>query len=213
MALVNHKQQLADDNWTVVDTTNQPFAELIPAVTLSQLLDANASIEKVLLPLDAVLSPISLMDETLKLIQQNCKTVGIWFHAGHEVAVTTKDIDALLKLVKQDNTLVANLPLVVIHISAFADGRGFSLAEHLRLEGYTGEIRLSGEFGVDQFAYYQRSGVDSYLIADDKASDNMFATFNHLASAPAGKSVSSLPMFITQDVLTDTDDKATDTLA
>ncbi|WP_227429506.1 DUF934 domain-containing protein [Psychrobacter sp. I-STPA6b] len=87
------------------------------------------------------------------------------------------------------------IELVVIYVPAFADGRGFSLAKHLRQIGYQGEIRMAGAFGRDQIAYLRRSGVDSFVIAEQDMSDDIAQSFNDLASAYAGTQVSKLPMF------------------
>lgn len=49
------------------------------------------------------------------------------------------------------------------------DGRGFSIARHLRLIGYTGRIRAHGHVLADQYAMARRCGFDEVEISDTLA--------------------------------------------
>jgi uncharacterized protein (DUF934 family) len=49
------------------------------------------------------------------------------------------------------------------------DGRGFSIARHLRLLGYSGRIRAHGRVLADQYAMARRCGFDEVEISDDLA--------------------------------------------
>lgn len=44
----------------------------------------------------------------------------------------------------------------------FRDGRGFSTARMLREEGYTGEIKATGDVLVDLVLFMRRCGFDSF---------------------------------------------------
>ena len=58
------------------------------------------------------------------------------------------------------------LPLVVLHVAHFKDGRAFSAARLLRTRlAYKGEIRLTGHFLIDQIAFFTRVGVDAFEFA------------------------------------------------
>jgi uncharacterized protein (DUF934 family) len=70
---------------------------------------------------------------------------------------------------------LSDIKLVVINFTSFMDGRGFSYARELRDQGYTGELRASGNFMVDQLHYLQRCGFDSFEVADDVNMDNALA--------------------------------------
>jgi uncharacterized protein (DUF934 family) len=60
------------------------------------------------------------------------------------------------------------LALVVLHVPYFKDGRGFSWARLLRTRlAYSGEIRVTGHFLLDQIAFYARVGVDAFDIAQN----------------------------------------------
>ncbi len=50
--------------------------------------------------------------------------------------------------------------LIAIRFPAFADGRGFTLARHLRRLGFTGTLRAAGPLIPDQFAYALACGFD-----------------------------------------------------
>ncbi|MQQ07451.1 DUF934 domain-containing protein [Epibacterium sp. SM1979] len=59
--------------------------------------------------------------------------------------------------------------LVVVEFPSFADGRGFTLARQLRLQGFTGRLRAKGHVLADQYAMARRSGFDEVEISDDLA--------------------------------------------
>jgi uncharacterized protein (DUF934 family) len=53
------------------------------------------------------------------------------------------------------------LSLVEVTFPAFTDGRGFSSARVLREAGYQGELRASGDIGVDMLSHLHRCGFDA----------------------------------------------------
>ncbi len=61
------------------------------------------------------------------------------------------------------------LALIEIDFPVFGDGRGYSAAQILREEGYTGELRASGDVLVDQVRHMTRTGFDAF--APDKPMD------------------------------------------
>ena len=56
--------------------------------------------------------------------------------------------------------------MIVIDFPSFADGRGFTLAKRLRLNGYSGRLRAQGHVLADQYAMARRSGFDEVAIDD-----------------------------------------------
>lgn len=54
------------------------------------------------------------------------------------------------------------LQLIEIAFPKFRDGRGYSSARILREAGYAGELRAQGDVLVDQIAFMQRCGFDSF---------------------------------------------------
>lgn len=59
--------------------------------------------------------------------------------------------------------------MIRIGFPSFADGRGFTLARHLRARGYAGRLRASGHVIADQYAMARRCGFDEVEISDDLA--------------------------------------------
>lgn len=62
--------------------------------------------------------------------------------------------------------VLRQLSLIAIGFPAFSDGRGFSLARHLRKEGFTATLRASGTLIADQFAYALACGFDEVELSD-----------------------------------------------
>lgn len=206
MALVNNKQVLEGDSWYIVRTDNLSENTLTPTISLSELLSGREK-RDIILPISSVLNTESLAKEMLQLIKKNSGKIAVWVGVEHDhlqsYQSSPQQLDDLLKANSKKGQktnpllaeIVSELELIVLDVPAFAYGRAFSLAEHLRLQEFNGEIRLTGEFGRDQLAYYQRSGISTYVVDDAEVTDDFFNSFSDLKSAPAGKSVNSLPMF------------------
>ena len=68
--------------------------------------------------------------------------------------------------------LVDHLPdlkMIRIDFPSFADGRGFTLARLLRLNGYRGRLRARGHVIADQYAMARRAGFDEVEISAELA--------------------------------------------
>jgi uncharacterized protein (DUF934 family) len=61
---------------------------------------------------------------------------------------------------------VSQLGLIIVPFPAFNDGRAYSLARQLRLDGYRGELRASGNILPDQLQFMTQVGIDSYDVTD-----------------------------------------------
>lgn len=59
--------------------------------------------------------------------------------------------------------------MIAVRFPAFSDGRGFTLARHLRGRGFTGRLRARGHVIADQYAMARRAGFDEVEISDDLA--------------------------------------------
>ena len=73
---------------------------------------------------------------------------------------------------------LAVIQLIVINFTNFMDGRAFSHARELRDKGYTGELRASGKFLVDQLHYLKRCGFDSFEFDEDYPLKDALAHFS-----------------------------------
>jgi uncharacterized protein (DUF934 family) len=61
------------------------------------------------------------------------------------------------------------IALIRVPFASFADGRGFTLARHLRLLGFRGRLRAVGHVIADQYAMARRSGFDEVEIGAELA--------------------------------------------
>ncbi|KPA22974.1 hypothetical protein shim_12670 [Shimia sp. SK013] len=64
---------------------------------------------------------------------------------------------------------LAGVEMIRVDFPSFADGRGFTIARHLRLNGYQGRLRAKGHVISDQYAMARRVGFDEVEISDDLA--------------------------------------------
>jgi len=59
--------------------------------------------------------------------------------------------------------------IIRIDFPSSHDGRGFSIARHLRMIGYKGRLRAHGIILADQYAMARRCGFDEVEISDGRA--------------------------------------------
>ena len=61
---------------------------------------------------------------------------------------------------------LSKITLIVLAFPSFTDGRSYSIARGLRLDGYRGELRAEGNVLPDQLQYMRQVGFDSFLVTD-----------------------------------------------
>ncbi len=91
------------------------------------------------------------------------------------------------------NIYLARLGLLVLAFPSFTDGRAYSIARQLRLDGYRGELRAEGDVLPDQLQFMIQVGFDSFAVGDRftesqwrKALAQMSLTYQHGLAEPAG---------------------------
>ncbi len=178
------------DTWHALTTNELPDGIALTHVTLLELLHKQEKLD-VLVPLTDLLNSTGtlaggLLQQVYELLIQHSSQLGLWITAD-------TDTDALAGL----TAFLLSQALIVIHVPAFTDGRGFSFAQTLRQLGYTGEIRMAGAFGRDQIAYLLRAGADSFVLSehDMHSISDISQAFNALASSYDGRNAAALPMF------------------
>jgi uncharacterized protein (DUF934 family) len=72
------------------------------------------------------------------------------------------------KIASLSNRL-GGIEVIAIRFPAFSDGRGFTLAKHLREMGFAGRLRAVGAVLPDQYAMARRNGFDEVEISDELA--------------------------------------------
>ena len=179
-----------NDHWLALSTNELPDGIALTHISLLELLQKQEKLE-VLLPLSDLLDTKGniaggLLQQVYELLSEHTSRFGVWVTSDSDTEVLTRIPEFLLQ---QD--------LIVIHVPAFTDGRGFSFAQTLRQLGYQGEIRMAGKFGRDQIAYLLRAGADSFVISehDLHSISDISQAFNALASSYDGRNSADLPMF------------------
>ena len=64
---------------------------------------------------------------------------------------------------------LGEIDMIRVDFPSFADGRGFTIAQRLRLMGYEGRLRAKGHVIADQYAMARRAGFDEVEISADLA--------------------------------------------
>ncbi len=179
-----------DDTWLALSTNELPDGIALSHISLLELLQKQEKLE-IVLPFADLLDNQGkiaggLLQQVRELVSQHASRVGVWMTSDSDTDVLAGLPEFLLQ---QD--------LIVIHVPAFTDGRGFSYAQTLRQIGYQGEIRMAGKFGRDQIAYLLRAGVDSFVLSehDMHSISDISQAFKALASSYDGRDALALPMF------------------
>lgn len=96
-----------------------------------------------------------------------------WTHGFTRFGEAANDLIALDLASDTDPADLAGslegVQFVRVDFPSFADGRGFTIARHLRLMGYKGRLRAKGHVISDQYAMARRCGFDEVEIDDDLA--------------------------------------------
>lgn len=95
----------------------------------------------------------------------------------HETART----GVLLEPADDPDALAADLSrlgMIAIRFPSFTDGRGYSLARHLReRHGWSGALMACGDVLRDQLLLLERCGFDTFWLRDDQDLDASLAAF------------------------------------
>ena len=71
------------------------------------------------------------------------------------------------------------LPVVAIEIDDYHDGRIFTFIRNLKTHHqYKGEIRLLGNYLIDQMSLFKVCGVDAFVLSDSSDSDHALFILN-----------------------------------
>ncbi len=119
--------------------------------------------ENITVPTGKIIVPLKVwLAQRVALSQRT--DVGVWF-ASHERA-------------EELQSDVRKFPVIAVDFPKFSDGRGYSIAYHLRNRfGYRGELRAIGDVLRDQLFYMQRMGFDSFAV---RACNNIHAALKSL---------------------------------
>ena len=127
----------------------------------------------------------------MPLLKNNAFIEDNWVHLGAEdplpeggnVSIPFSRLkdewESLAKFPGQLGTLLSNtdraedvahflphLALVILTFPMFVDGRAYSLARQIRLLGYRGELRATGNILPDQFQYMSQVGFSTFEVSE-----------------------------------------------
>lgn len=117
-------------------------------------LTENDTPENVLVAAGKVIVPLSVWLAQRELLQTRTE-LGVWLGSAERAEVLQHDLD--------------KFAVIAVDFPKFADGRGYSIAYHLRARfGYQGELRAIGDVLRDQIFYLQRVGFDAFVPRADQ---------------------------------------------
>lgn len=117
-------------------------------------LGENDTPESVAVPPGKVIVPLKVWQAQRETLQHRAE-LGVWLASDQRAEDLRNDL--------------ARFSVVAVDFPRFADGRGYSIAHHLRARlGYRGELRAIGDVLRDQLFYMQRVGFDAFAPRADK---------------------------------------------
>ncbi len=110
--------------------------------------------ESVAIPAGKVIVPLAVW-QAQRTPLEGRTGLGVWLNG-----------DTGAEVIKND---LSYFDVIAVDFPAFTDGRGYSIAFHLRTRfGYTGELRAIGDVLRDQLFYMSRVGFDAFAVRADK---------------------------------------------
>ena len=117
-------------------------------------LGENDTPETVVVPSGKVIVPLKVWQAQRDTLQERAE-LGVWFESCERAEDLQNE--------------VAKFAVIAVDFPKFGDGRGYSIAYHLRARfGYRGELRAIGDVLRDQMFYMQRVGFDAFAPRADK---------------------------------------------
>ena len=114
----------------------------------------NDTPESVVVPAGKVIAPLKVCQAQRDTLRGRAE-LGVWLASDERAEDLQNE--------------VAKFAVIAVEFPKFADGRGYSIAYHLRARfGYRGELRAIGDVLRDQMFYMQRVGFDAFAPRADK---------------------------------------------
>ncbi|MBW8077153.1 MAG: DUF934 domain-containing protein [Gallionella sp.] len=110
--------------------------------------------ETVQMPTGKIIVPLQVWQAQRDTLQARAQ-LGVWLGSAERAEDLQHDL--------------GRFAVIAVDFPKFADGRGYSIAYHLRVRlGYQGELRAIGDVLRDQMFYMQRAGFDAFAPRADK---------------------------------------------
>jgi uncharacterized protein (DUF934 family) len=117
-------------------------------------LSESDTLEAVVVPAGKIIVPLKVWQAQREALQVRAE-LGVWLASDERAEALRGDLD--------------RFAVVAVDFPGFGDGRGYSIAHHLRVKlGYVGELRAIGDVLRDQIFYMQRAGFDAFSPAEGK---------------------------------------------
>ncbi len=117
-------------------------------------LSASDTPEGVAVPSGKTIVPLKVWQAQRAALQHRAD-LGVWLASNERAEDLQNDL--------------GKFAVIAVDFPRFADGRGYSIAYHLRARlGYRGELRAIGDVLRDQMFYMQRVGFDAFAPRADK---------------------------------------------
>jgi uncharacterized protein (DUF934 family) len=110
--------------------------------------------ESVVVPNGKVIVPLKVWQAQREALQGRTD-LGVWLNSDERA--------------EEFENEAGKFSVIAVNFPKFADGRGYSIAHHLRVRlGYRGELRAIGDVLRDQLFYMQRVGFNAFAVRADK---------------------------------------------
>jgi len=90
---------------------------------------------------------------------------------------------------------LSRIHLLMIEFPVFTDGRGFSLARAAREQGFTGDLRICGDFLPDQMYYLTRVGASSFLPPEGQDAEHFLTVAGGFSETYQAAQDTTEPLF------------------
>jgi uncharacterized protein (DUF934 family) len=144
-------------------------------------LGENDTPEGVAVPPGKIIVPLKVWQAQRDVLQTRAEP-GVWLASDERAEDLQSDI--------------ARFSVIAVDFPKFADGRGYSIAYHLRARlGYRGELRAIGDVLRDQMFYMQRVGFDAFAARADKDMREALKGLSDFSLTYQASSDERLPLF------------------
>ncbi len=192
--LTNGKAHISDDAWVLVKLpasqveARKQAGKVVLFKLTGEKTVTDEQVATTAIPANGkLIVPLSVFIARKAELQSriNINEVGVWLDT-HEV---------LLSLIENQADLNA-LPIIVVHVERFADGRIFSIGALLRTRyGFKNELRAIGDVLRDQLFFLKRSGFTSFAIRADRNAVEAIASLSDFSTPYQGAVDEAQPAF------------------
>jgi uncharacterized protein (DUF934 family) len=144
-------------------------------------LGENDTPESVVIPPGKIIVPLKVWQAQRDKLQGRAD-IGVWFASDERAEDLQNEVE--------------KFSVIAVDFPKFADGRGYSIAYHLRARlGYRGELRAIGDVLRDQLFYMQRVGFDAFAARADKDIHEALKGLSDFSLTYQASSDEKLPLF------------------